>query len=69
MSIVLGIIEFLCSVIAIFVTWILIINIISSVINPQIVIKDGVAIEENYNSRLLFALIIAISWGIVIVIP
>lgn len=69
MGILLGIIEFLCSTIAIFLTWILIMNIISSILNPSFIVKDGVTIEEHYNARLIFALITAICWAIVIVIP
>lgn len=69
MGILLGIIEFLCSAIAIFLTWILIMNIISSILNPSFIVKDGVTIEENYNARLMFVLIISICWAIVIVIP
>lgn len=68
-AILLGLLKFLCSTVAIFITWILIMNIISSVINPQIVIENNEPIEKNNNARLLMALIIAICWGIVIILP
>lgn len=69
MGIILTILEFIFSVIAIFFTWILILNIISSVINPQFSIENNVVVEKNNNARMWFALIIAISWAFVIIIP
>ena len=69
MGFILGFLEFICSSIAIFLTWILIMNIISSVINPQIIVENGIAIEKNNNARFWFALIIAILWAVVIIIP
>ena len=61
--------EFLFSTIAIFFTWILIMNIITSTINPQIIVEDGNIVEKNNNARIWFAFIIAISWAFVIIIP
>lgn len=69
MTIFLKILEFISSSVAIFFTWVLIMNIISAIINPQITMKNGVTIESNNNARLMFALIIAICWAIVIIIP
>ena len=69
MLIVFSILKFICAVIAIFLTWILILNIISSAINPQIIIENGLPVEKNNNARLMFALIIAICWAFVIVLP
>lgn len=69
MIIFLKISEFIFSSVAIFMTWILILNIISSIINPQIVIENYTPVEKNNNARLLFALIIAICWAFVIIIP
>lgn len=69
MGIILTILEFIFSVIAIFFTWILILNIISSVINPQFSIENNVVVEKNNNARMWFALIIALSWAFVIIIP
>jgi hypothetical protein len=69
MEIFLGILKFLFSTAAIFITWVLILNIISSIINPQIVLENGNAIEKNNNARFIFALIIAVCWAIVIVLP
>ena len=65
MSIILGILKFIFSGCAIFLTWVLI-NIISSVINPQIVIENDQPVEKrkNNNARFMFALIIAICWAI-----
>lgn len=65
----LGLLKFLCSSVAIFLTWVLISNIISSVINPQFVVENGETIEKNNNARYMLALIIAVCWAIVIVIP
>ena len=69
MLIVFSILKFICAVIAFFLTWILILNIISSAINPQIIIENGLPVEKNNNARLMFALIIAICWAFVIVLP
>lgn len=69
MSIILGLFKFIFSVLAIFFTWILIMNIVSSIINPQIVIEEGKVIEKNNNARIWFAIIVAISWAFVIIIP
>jgi len=69
MSIVLGIIEFIFSFIAIFFTWILVINIIVGITNPQIILdENGNAMEKNDKARFYLALIIAMSWAIVITI-
>jgi hypothetical protein len=69
MSIFLTILEFIFSFIAIFFTWILIINIVYSVVNPNIIIENGQPIEKNNNARLMFSLIIALCWAFVIIIP
>jgi hypothetical protein len=61
--------EFIFSTVAIFFSWVLVMSIISSVINPQIIIEENKAIEKNNNARLIYALIIAICWALVIVIP
>lgn len=68
-SIFLGFLKFLFSTIAIFMTWVLILNIISSIINPQILSENGLSIEKYNNARFIFALIISICWGIVIILP
>ena len=70
MNIFFGILNFIFSFIAIFFTWIMILNIIISITNPQIVLDDnGNAKEKNDGARLWFAIIIAICWAIVIAIP
>ena len=61
--------EFIFSTVAIFFSWVLVMSIISSVINPQIIIEENKAIEKNNNARLIYSLIIAICWALVIVIP
>jgi hypothetical protein len=67
---VIGILTFICAFIAIFTTGLLVISCISSVINPQISVgKDGVVREKHSNSRLIFLLITAIMWAIVIALP
>jgi hypothetical protein len=43
--------------VAIFFSWVLVMSIISSVINPQIIIENGLPVEKNNNARLMFALI------------
>ena len=68
MSIFLGIIEFLASIVAIFFSWVLVILLINMVVNPQINVKDGKVVEKYSNARLMYALIIAIAWAIVIII-
>jgi hypothetical protein len=70
MSIVLGILEFIFSFFAIVFTWFLILNIINSVTNPQIVLDEkGNAFEKNDKARIWFSIIIAFCWAAVIVIP
>ena len=55
MSIVLGILEFIFSFFAIVFTWFLILNIINSVTNPQIVLdENGNAFEKNDKARIWF---------------
>jgi hypothetical protein len=67
MAWVLGIITFICAFIAISTTGLFILTCISSVINPQITVDDkGEVREKNYNARIMFLLISAISWAIVI---
>lgn len=69
MGVFLGILKFIFSGCGVFFTWVLILNIISSVINPQIVIENDQPVEKNNNARFMFALIIAICWAFVIALP
>lgn len=69
MLIFLGILKFLFSAVGLFLTWVLILNIISSIVNPQIIVENGVPSEKNNNARFIFALIISICWAIVIALP
>lgn len=67
---IIGIIVFLCAFIAIVSTGLLIMSCISSIINPQLSVnKDGIVEEKHNNSRLMFLLITAIAWAIVIALP
>lgn len=70
MSWLIGVIIFICAFIAIASTGLLIISCISSIINPQLSVnKNGVVEEKHNNSRLMFLLITAIAWAIVIALP
>jgi hypothetical protein len=70
MAWIIGIIVFLCAFIAIVSTGLLIMSCISSIINPQLSVnKDGIVEEKHNNSRLMFLLITAIAWAIVIALP
>jgi hypothetical protein len=69
MALFLGILKFIAAFIAVFVSFLLIIQIISSVINPQFDVIDGKVIDKNNNSRLIFALIASIAWALVITLP
>lgn len=70
MSIFLSILEFIFSFLAILFTWILVLNIIITVTNPQIVLdENGNSYEKYDKARFWFSIIIALCWAIVIVIP
>ena len=65
-----GILTLICAFIAIITTGLFILSCVSSIINPQISVdKDGTIREKNSNSRLIFLLITAITWAIVIALP
>jgi hypothetical protein len=66
MGLIVGIIKFISSVIAVFSTGLFTLSCISSIINPQLVVEGDIVKEKNQNSRLIFLLITAIAWGIVI---
>lgn len=69
MAIFLGILKFVFSFFAIVFTWVLILNIIIGVTNPQIVLdENGNPVEKNDKARLWFSIIIALCWAIVIAI-
>lgn len=70
MSWLIGVITFICAFIAIASMGLLIISCISSIINPQLSVnKNGIVEEKHNNSRLMFLLITAIAWAIVIALP
>jgi hypothetical protein len=67
MTWVLGIITFICAFIAISSTGLFILLCISSIINPQITVDEkGEVREKNNNARIMYLLISAIAWAIVI---
>lgn len=67
MAWVLGIITFICAFIAISSTGLFILLCISSIINPQITVDEkGEVREKNNNARIMYLLISAITWAIVI---
>ena len=67
MAWVLGIITFICAFIAISSTGLFILLCISSIINPQISVDEkGEVREKNNNARIMYLLISAIAWAIVI---
>ena len=67
MSWVLGIITFICAFIAISSTGLFVLLCLSSIINPQITVDEkGEVREKNNNARIMYLLISAIAWAIVI---
>lgn len=67
MTWVLGIITFICAFIAISSTGLFILLCMSSIINPQITVDEkGEVREKNNNARIMYLLISAIAWAIVI---
>lgn len=65
-----AILTLICAFIAIITTGLFILSCVSSIINPQISVdKNGTIREKNSNSRLIFLLITAITWAIVIALP
>jgi hypothetical protein len=67
MTWVLGIITFICAFIAISSTGLFILLCISSIINPQITVDEkGEVREKNNNARIMYLLISAFAWAIVI---
>ena len=61
-----GIIVFICSVIAIFSTGVFILSCISSIVNPQLKVEGDDIVEVNQNSRLMYLIIASVAWSIVI---
>ena len=68
MVLVWGILSFIFAFIAIFCTGLFILSCISAVINPQMVVENGVVVDKNRNSRYILLIILAIAWAIVIAI-
>lgn len=67
MAWVLGIITFICAFIAISSTGLFVLLCLSSIINPQITVDEkGEVREKNNNARIMYLLISAIAWAIVI---
>jgi hypothetical protein len=61
-----GILVFIFSVIAIFTTGIFVLMCISSIVNPQFKVEGEDVIEKNQNARLMYLIIAAIAWALVI---
>ena len=61
-----GILSFLCSFIAIVSMGLFILSCISGIINPQMTMVNGELRDKNENSRYMFLLLAAFTWGIVI---
>ena len=64
-----GILNFLCSFIAIVSMGLFVLSCICGIINPQVTMVDGQLRDKNESSRYIFLLIPAIAWGIVIALP
>lgn len=63
---VIGIIKFLCAVIALFCTCAFILSCITSVINPNFKVEGDKVTDSNDNVRYILVLILSVAWGIVI---
>lgn len=67
--ILLGIVKFIVSVIAIISLLLLVSSTISSIVNPQIITaEDGQVREKNANFRIWMGLITSLFWSLVIVL-
>lgn len=65
---VIGIIKFVCSVIAIFCTCAFVLSCISSVMNPNYNINANKNTDKSDNLRYILAIILSVAWAIVIVL-
>ena len=64
-----GILTFLCSFIAIVSMGLFILSCICGIINPKVTMVNGELRDKNENSRYMFLLLAAFTWGIVIALP
>lgn len=60
------IIIFIASIFAIFFTGLWIMNLISTITNPTVELKDGNLVDKYSNAKLVMLIIMAFSWAMVI---
>jgi hypothetical protein len=64
-----GIIKFLACAIGVFFTCLFILSCISSIIDPKISVdSEGKSFEQGDKPRFFIAIIMAVSWGLVVVL-
>lgn len=66
---IIGIVKFIFAALGMSMTVMLILSIISSIINPQMSLEGDKVIEAGLNARYMMAIIMSISWAIVIALP
>lgn len=64
-----GILKFIFAALGIFMTVMLILAIISSIINPQMSLEGDKVVENGLNARYMMVIIMSIAWAIVIALP
>lgn len=64
-----GILKFIFAALGMFMTVMLILAIISSIINPQMSLEGDKIVENGLNARYMMAIIMSIAWAIVIALP
>lgn len=64
-----GILKFIFAALGMFMTVMLILAIISSIINPQMSLEGDKVVENGLNARYMMAIIMSIAWAIVIALP
>lgn len=66
---IIGIVKFIFAALGMSMTVMLILSIISSIINPQMSLEGDKVVEAGLNARYMMAIIMSISWAIVIALP
>ena len=64
-----GILKFIFAALGMFMTVMLILAIISSIINPQMSLEGDKVVENGLNARYMMSIIMSIAWAIVIALP
>lgn len=64
-----GILKFIFAALGMFMTVMLILAIISSIINPQMSLEGDKVVENGLNARYMMVIIMSIAWAIVIALP